>query len=65
MMIENNNKKVCQGVEGPCSNEGQRRRQGTAYVDDSLNWVVMCDSCHEHNEFMWEDMWREYNSERL
>ena len=42
-----------------------RRRQGTAYVEDELNWVTLCDECHELNEEHWADMWQEYYASRL
>jgi hypothetical protein len=52
----------CQGVDGPCFNDAINRRQNTAYKDDAMNWVTMCDECAEHNEKMWDAQWREYRS---
>ena len=40
---------VCQGVCGPCFRFGKKQRQNTAYADDSLNWVRMCNKCAEEN----------------
>jgi hypothetical protein len=59
--MTSNKKTVCQGVNGPCDNEGKKRRQNTAYNDDERNWVVMCDECKKHNDEHWDDMWRELN----
>ena len=58
-------RQVCQGVDGPCPNEGIKRRQNTAYSDDSQNWVVMCDKCAAYNEEEWAKQWAEYNAGRL
>lgn len=58
-------KQRCQGFDGPCYNEGHKRRQNTAYDDDSRNHVVMCDTCMKYNEEHWDEMWRDYNNSRL
>lgn len=55
----------CQGVDGPCSNIGKRRRRNTAYVDDEKNFVIMCDSCFELEQEYWKEMWAQYNSDRI
>lgn len=57
--------KVCQGTDGPCDRPAKRRRQDTAYVDDEMNWVVMCDECAKHNEEHWKSMWAEYYAGRI
>lgn len=38
------------------------RRQNTAFVDEKLNWVVLCDECHKENEEHWAEMWDDYYS---
>ena len=48
---------TCDGAEGPCHRLGKRRRQNTAYTDDELNFVYLCDKCFELNEAYWEKMW--------
>lgn len=58
-------RKHCQGFDGPCPNEGVTRRQNTAYVDNKMNWVTMCDDCFKFNEEHWDEMWTEYYSGRL
>lgn len=58
-------KPCCQGVDEPCYKIGKKQRQNTAYIDDSLNWVVMCDECAKHNETLWEERWNELNSGRI
>lgn len=35
-------------------------RQNTAYVDDALNYVSLCEACHELNAEHWADMWADY-----
>ncbi len=54
-------KTVCQGIDGPCDNEGIKRRQNTAYNDDDKNWVFMCDKCAEYNDQHWDEMWSDRN----
>lgn len=48
---------------GVCA--GRNRRQNTAYQNDELNWVRLCDSCHIENEEYWDDMWAGYYRGRL
>jgi hypothetical protein len=44
-----------------CGKEGAvRRRQGTAYVDDELNWATLCPECQERNDAYWNEMWDEF-----
>lgn len=50
----------CQGVDGPCYNKATKRRQNTAYTDDNMNWVTMCDECAKFNDERWDEQWREY-----
>lgn len=55
-------KDLCHGADYPCFNLGKRRRQNTQYVDDSCNWVFLCDECFEVIQGYWADMWAEYYS---
>lgn len=51
----------CEGFDGPCDSlKAKRRHKGTAYIDDELNYVTICDSCYEKEREYWDDMWREY-----
>ena len=44
-----------------CGKEGvKRRRQGSAYPDDELNFAVLCDECQTEANEHWVDMWDEY-----
>ena len=43
---------------------GQHRRQNTAYLDDELNWIYVCDRCNEDIEEYWKDMWEDYYRSR-
>jgi len=54
---------ICQGADSPCFKYGKKRRQNTRYVDDSRNWVVLCDKCAAINAEYWADMWADYYSE--
>ena len=46
-----------------CKGRGAvRQRQNTAYVDDRLNWVTLCEPCAEENAEHWADMWADYYS---
>jgi len=47
----------CERCESP---HAKRRRQNTRYVDDEMNWVVLCDECMAENDAHWEEMWRWY-----
>jgi 3-deoxy-D-arabino-heptulosonate 7-phosphate (DAHP) synthase class II len=55
----------CWGFDGPCNNIGLKLRQNTAYVDDRRNFVIMCSDCFEMNQQYWEEMWRDYWSDKL
>ena len=50
----------CDGFEGPCSEEGERYRQNTKYVNEDANYKVMCPKCREANDEYWADMWSDY-----
>lgn len=54
----------CWGHDGPCEAQGVRRKQSTAYVNDELNWVVMCDVCFAQREEHWRQAWAEYWADR-
>lgn len=56
---------TCEGFCGPCFSIGYRQRQNTAYCDDSMNWIKMCDRCAIENDLHWQEMWNEYYSGRL
>lgn len=43
----------------------QIRRQNAAYVEDYMNFVVLCDPCHADNEENWRSAWDDYNSSRI
>ena len=42
-----------------------RRRQNTAYNDDSMNWNTLCEDCQKNVDEYWADMWDEYYGSRL
>lgn len=50
--------------EMPCDhcgcNPATRRRQNTAYVDDELNWAVLCSLCQVEVDEYWKEQWDEY-----
>lgn len=48
-----------------CGAPAERRRQNTAYADDSLNWVVQCDECFAETQAYWEERWAEYHADCL
>jgi len=50
----------CHGAEGPCFHKGKKRRQNTAYVDDKMNWIFLCNECAEINDEQWQERWDEY-----
>jgi len=52
----------CHGAEGPCFHKGKKRRQNTAYVNDTMNWVFYCDNCAAINDERWQERWDEYYS---
>jgi len=54
---------ICRGFEGPCFNKGKLRRQGSAYVNDKLNWAFLCDDCQKLSHKYWDGMWNEYYSQ--
>lgn len=56
---------LCHGHVGPCFKIGKRRRQNTQYVDDSKNWVFLCDDCMRQNDEHWDEMWDDYYSSRF
>jgi hypothetical protein len=41
------------------------RRQNTAYVDDTLNWLDSCLDCWLAADLYWAEMWDEYNRGRM
>ena len=53
-------KQSCQGHENLCTNNGIRRRCNTKYIDDELNYMVLCDDCFESVQAYWADMWSDY-----
>ncbi len=55
----------CQGFGHECFKLGKKQRQNTAYVDDKMNWVIMCDGCAQQNDDHWSEMWDSYNRSRL
>jgi hypothetical protein len=32
----------------------------TAYVDDKINWAVLCDECQDEANEYWQEQWDEY-----
>ena len=43
-----------------CWRRGIKRRQSTAYGNDKLNWVVLCDECFGEQEAYWKERWDDY-----
>jgi len=50
----------CHGADGPCFHKGKRRHQYTAYVNDEMNWVFLCNECAHINDERWQERWDEY-----
>lgn len=42
-----------------------RRYQGTAYIDNRLNYVSTCIPCYDEVIEYWEEMWDDYYRGRL
>ena len=53
---------ICHSSSPPCFNRGRNRRQNTAYADNKLNWVFLCDECAAENDEYWKERWDEYYS---
>lgn len=51
---------LCRGYNDICFNIGKKRRQRTAYVDDELNWIFLCNDCMKYNQEYWNEMWNDY-----
>lgn len=48
-----------------CGKRGaEKRRQGSAYLDDEKNYVTECDRCFSITEEYWEAQWEIYASLR-
>ena len=58
LMLINDGK--CIGFEESCQNIGTFRRQNTAYVNDDLNWMYLCDDCQKVASEYWKRMWDDY-----
>jgi len=39
-----------------CAN-ASRNRQRTAYVDDELNYAILCPQCQAEADEYWDEMW--------
>lgn len=52
---------MCQGIDGPCLHFGKRRRQNTAYQNDSMNYVFMCNGCAKINNKLWDEQYKEHS----
>ena len=39
------------------SEDAQRRRQNTAYVDAEKNYAVLCDECQRESDKYWAEQW--------
>lgn len=49
-----------------CGNYGAERvRLNTAYVDDRLNWMELCDACDKEQHEYYQEMWEDYYGSRL
>lgn len=56
-----NGELACQGFSGPCdSMKAGRYAQNTRYVNDELNFMVLCDRCQEESNEYWAEMWSDY-----
>ena len=55
----------CEGFSGPCGRFGQCVSQNTAYVDEFLNYHVLCPECEVENSEHWAGMLRDYYSDVL
>lgn len=43
-----------------CEMPATRRRQRTSYVDDEMNFAILCEEHHKENDEYWYEMWEEY-----
>lgn len=50
----------CCGCRG-----ASKRRQCTAYHDDSMNWKTLCPVCQDEADEYWQERWDEYHSSVL
>ena len=54
-------RRKCQGCKKTYPNV-EKRRQLTAYVNDKLNFAVLCDECQKEANEYWQERWDEYYS---
>ena len=53
----------CDGFQKHCdSQDAERYKQNTNYVDEDRNWVTLCPNCRAENDEFWEEQWAEYYS---
>lgn len=47
------------------SNNASINRQRTAYTNDIENMDTLCPKCQKEADAYWDDMWKEYYSDRI
>ena len=53
----------CQDFNHPCdSDEAERYRMNTQYIDEESNYMVLCKDCQKDSDECWQEMWEEYYS---
>lgn len=53
----------CQGFSCECdSEEAEVYRMNTNYLEDSRNYMTLCECCQEESHEYWAEQWREYYS---
>lgn len=56
----------CCGSGGPCDRlDAVTYRQRTAYANEDSNWTTLCPDCAKWNNECWDEMWRDYYSDKL
>lgn len=35
-------------------------RRNTSYINESLNWLIACDDCHESDYEYFKELWNDY-----
>lgn len=51
----------CQGFSNDCdSTDAVNFRMDTAYIDEELNFKILCPHCQAESAEYWADRWAEY-----
>ena len=53
----------CEGFSGECdSEEAEVYRMNTRYLEDSRNYMTLCECCQEESSKFWAEQWFRYYS---